>query len=196
MSAAFAQSDFPKFTAQTLVEAHHTAVIDEPVDPMHAKHVEMMSSVSRRREIALLVYRVVPSLVLIESTRVLHDEHAETTAAVTDFAIAVITDVASCPFTTDDLEKPESVVEKLVDNIVVQKGAPSVELDPAAQTVHERAPSFEYVPAAHSTHAEPEKYVPAVQDFTEATDTVEARGQFEIGNGMSSPVHVFHSDEG
>ena len=119
MSAAFAQSDFPTFTAQTLVEAHHTAVIDETVDPMHAKHVEMMSPVSRRREIALLVYRVVPSLVLIESTRVLHDEHAETTAAVTDCAIAVITDVASCPFTTDEVENPESVMEKLVDGVDV-----------------------------------------------------------------------------
>ena len=192
MSAAFAQLEDAKLFVQTLVEAHHTAREAEPVDPMHEEHVE----VTRRREIesALLVYRVVPSLVLIESTRVVHDEHAETTAALTEFAIAVMTDVASCPFTTDEVEKPESVTDKLVDGVVVQNGAPLVELDPVRQTVHERAPPIEYVPAAHSTHAEPEKYVPAVQEDTEAVDTAEARGQFEVGGEMSS--HVVQPDEG
>ena len=117
MSAAFAQLEYARLSVQTLVEAHHTAREAEPVDPMHEEHVE----VTRRREIesALLVYRVVPSLVLIESTRVVHDEHAETTAALTEFAIAVMTDVASCPFTTDEVENPESVMEKLVDGVDV-----------------------------------------------------------------------------
>jgi hypothetical protein len=115
VSAALAQFEAAKFTSQTLVEAHHTASEAEPVDPMHEEHVE----VTRRREIALLlVYRVVASLLLIESTRVVHDEHAETTAALTDFAIAVMTEVSSFPFTTDKVEKPESVTDKLVDGVV------------------------------------------------------------------------------
>lgn len=118
---------------------------------MHAEHVE----VARRRKVALFVYSAVPSLDLIVSTCVVHDEHAEATAALTDVAIAVTADVSSFPFTTNDDEKPESATDSIADGVVHAEDdvEPAGAILPDGQEVHAvTVPPAEKESAAHGLH--------------------------------------------